>query len=242
MLLEVKNLHAYYDKSHIIHGISLKIEGGEVVGILGRNGVGKTTLLRSILGLFPPKKNGTILFENVNISKLPTNKIVGMGIGYIPQGRHIFPKLTVMENLSTPIVRGKMDKSNLEMVFDYFPALKSKLKQLGGTLSGGQQQMLAIGRAIISKPKLIIIDEPTEGLQPSMVNIVRKSIKNLSGMGITIIIADQNLENALELCKRIYVLEKGKIKYEERHENLSIELLYKYLGVAKSKNYDSSRY
>ncbi len=242
MLLRVENLHAFYGKSYIIHGISFGVEKGEVVGILGRNGVGKTTLLRSILGLFPPRKEGLVLFDNINISKMPTNKIVEMGIGYIPQGRRIFPKLTVMENLSTPIIKGKVDKSSLQMVFDYFPVLKDKLKQLGGTLSGGQQQMLAIGRAIISNPKLIIIDEPTEGLQPSMVNMVRKSIKNLSGKSITIIIADQNLENALELCKRIYVLEKGKIKYEEKQENLSIELLYKFLGVAKSRHYDFARH
>ena len=236
MILEVHNLQAFYGKSHVIHNISFNVQKGEVIGILGRNGVGKTTLLRSILGLFPPRRKGTIIFDNKNISSLSTNEIVRMGIGYVPQGRRIFPKLTVLENLSTRVVTGKIKESNIEMVFSYFPVLREKIGQLGGTLSGGEQQMLAIGRAIITTPKLIIIDEPTAGLQPSMVNIVRKSIKNLCKMGITAIIADQNLENTIELCSKVYVLEKGEIKYSGKKENLSIETLYQYLGVTRKGN------
>ena len=204
---------------------------GEVVGILGRNGVGKTTLLRSILGLTPPRRTGIIRFDGVEISSLPAHKIAELGLGYVPQGRRIFPRLTVMENLMLPVIRGKPRKEDLEEVFGYFPILKERAKQLAGTLSGGQQQMLAIARAMMKRPKLMIFDEPTEGLQPSMVLKVRQTIKALCSKGITAIIADQNLENALELCNRVYVLEKGMIKYEEKRERLSLELLHRYLGV-----------
>jgi len=232
-MLEVRDLHAYYGKSHIIQGVSFDVSEGEVIGILGRNGVGKTTLLRSVLGLTPPKRTGFIKFDDVVISSLPAHKIAEVGLRYVPQGRRIFPRLTVMENLMLPVTKGRVNKEDLEEVFNYFPVLKERAKQLGSTLSGGEQQMLAIGRAMMKRPKLIIFDEPTEGLQPSMVLKVRETIKALCRRGITAIIADQNLENALELCDRVYVLEKGTIRYTEKRENLSLELLNKYLGVIK---------
>ena len=156
---------------------------------------------------------------------MKAHKITALGVSYVPQGRHIFPRLTVLENLSVPVTKGKVEDASLEEVFGYFPVLKERLAQLGGTLSGGQQQMLAIGRALMSKPKLIVFDEPTEGLQPSIVQQVRQTIKILRDKGITALIADQNLENALELCDRVYVLEKGTIKYTEQKERLSLDLL-----------------
>lgn len=235
-MLEVKDLHAYYAKSHIIQGVSFDIGAREIVGVLGRNGVGKTTLLRSILGLTPPRKVGRIRFGDHDISSSAAHKVAEIGLGYVPQGRHIFPRLTILENLVLPVIRGKVNQADLDEVFDDFPALKKRIKQLGSTLSGGEQQMLAIGRAIMSRPKLIIVDEPTEGLQPSMVLKVRESIESLRDRGIAAIIADQNLENALALCDRVFVLEKGVIRYTEKRKDLSLELLNQYLGVnAKCK-------
>ncbi|MEJ2164100.1 MAG: ABC transporter ATP-binding protein [Desulfobacterales bacterium] len=231
-MLEVKNLNAYYGKSHTIHSISFDVSEGEVIGILGRNGVGKTTLMRSILGLTPPRRTGLIKLGDIDLSNLPAHRIAKGGLGYVPQGRRIFPRLTVLENLILPVTQGRVETSRFDEVFEYFPVLKDRAKQLGSTLSGGEQQMLAIGRAIMSRPRLIIIDEPTEGLQPSMVLTVRESIKTLCKRGITAIIAEQNLENALDLCDRVYVLEKGAIRYQEQRENLSMALLHQYLGVS----------
>lgn len=239
-MLRVKDLHAYYGKSHIVQGVSFDVGDTEVVGILGRNGVGKTTILRSVLGLTPPRKTGCITFGDVDISSLPAHKVVSGGIGYVPQGRHIFPRLTVLENLILPIVKGNVDKTMIDEVLEVFPVLKDRLKQLASTMSGGEQQMLAVGRAMMSRPSLIIFDEPTEGLQPSIVVLVRETIRALCNRGIAVIIADQNLENVLELCDRVLLLEKGIFKYTERRENLSIDLLNQYLGVTKRREAGSA--
>jgi branched-chain amino acid transport system ATP-binding protein len=168
----------------------------------------------------------------MNVSSAKAHHVANLGLGYVPQGRRIFPQLTVLENLMVT-AKSKSAATDLNEVFGYFPVLEQRAKQLGGTLSGGQQQMLAIGRAIMLKPKLIIFDEPTEGLQPSMVEEVRQTIKAFRSRGITAIVADQNLENALELCDRVYVLEKGQIKHEQASDGLSLELLCRYLGVVK---------
>jgi branched-chain amino acid transport system ATP-binding protein len=234
-MLDVRDLNAYYGKSHIIHDVTIKVSEGEAVDILGRNGVGKTTLLRSIMGLTPPRKTGTVLFKDKDISSLPAHRIADAGIGYVPQGRRIFPRLTVMENLLLPVTSGRVDKDLLDEVFSHFPILAQRANQLGSNLSGGEQQMLAIGRAMMKRPKLILFDEPTEGLQPSMVLQVRESIRSLCTRGITVMIADQNLENALQLSDRVYVLEKGMIKYHEHRDRLSLELLQGYLGVTATR-------
>ena len=234
-MLSVKELHAYYGKSHIVQGVSFDVGDEEVVGILGRNGVGKTTILRSILGLAPPKKTGCITFGDVDISSMPAHKVVANGLAYVPQGRRIFPRLTVWENLILPVVKGAVDKADINEVLEIFPRLNDRFKQVASTLSGGEQQMLAVARAIMSRPRLIIVDEPTEGLQPSVVTLVRESIRALSKRGIAVIIADQNLENVLELCDKVLLLDKGVFKYTERRENLSIDLLKQYLGVSKKR-------
>jgi len=233
-MLEIKDLHAFYGKSHIIHGVSLNVQERDVIGVLGRNGVGKTTLLRCILGLMPPKRQGSIKFLEQEISSLPAHKIAELGTGYVPQGRRIFPQMTVYENLVIAAKKGKVDQQELKKVYSHYPILEEKKNQYGGNLSGGQQQMLAIGRAVMSKPKLLVIDEPTEGLQPSMVIAVRDTIRDLCEGGMTAIIADQNLENIMALCTKVFVIEKGLIRYEEVRENLSTELLHKFLGVGIS--------
>jgi len=234
-MLRLENINSYYGKSHIIQDVSLEIQQNEVVGLLGRNGVGKTTLLRSILGLYPPKKNGWIHLNGQDISSLPSYKIAELGIGYVPQGRRIFPHLSVYENLSI-CCRSTPTTSQLDEIFTYFPILKEKLSETGGSLSGGQQQMLAIARAIMPGPHLLLIDEPTEGLQPSIVKSVRETIKRLRHEGITILLADQNLDNVIELCDTVYVIEKGSIRIRETKENLNIQVLHDYLGVTRKKD------
>jgi len=199
----------------VLHGVTMEVKKGEVVGLLGRNGVGKTTTLRSIMGLTPAKQ-GKIEFDGVDITHLKTYKIARLGIGYVPQGRRIFPLLTVLENLKTPIIKGKVEEKDINEIFEYFPRLKERINQRGGTLSGGEQQMLAVARALMGKPKLMILDEPSEGLQPSMVEMVKETIISLNKKGIDVLVVEQNLESALDVCQRIYVMEKGVIKYEEK--------------------------
>mgnify|MGYP006276318867 CR=1 FL=1 len=234
-MLRLENINSYYGKSHIIQDVSLEIQQNEVVGLLGRNGVGKTTLLRSILGLYPPKKTGRTHLNGQDISSLPSYKVAELGIGYVPQGRRIFPHLSVYENLSI-CCRSTPTSSQLDEIFTYFPILKEKLSETGGSLSGGQQQMLAIARAIMPNPHLLLIDEPTEGLQPSIVKSVRETIKWLRHEGITILLADQNLDNVIELCDTVYVIEKGSIRIRETKENLNIQVLHDYLGVTRKKD------
>ncbi|MBW1971682.1 MAG: ABC transporter ATP-binding protein [Spirochaetes bacterium] len=229
-MLKVDNIHTFYGKSHVLHGVTMEVKKGEVVGLLGRNGVGKTTTLRSIMGLTPAKQ-GKIEFDGVDITHLKTYKIARLGIGYVPQGRRIFPLLTVLENLKTPIIKGKVEEKDINEIFEYFPRLKERINQRGGTLSGGEQQMLAVARALMGKPKLMILDEPSEGLQPSMVEMVKETIISLNKKGIDVLVVEQNLESALDVCQRIYVMEKGVIKYEEKKENLNKDILMRYLTV-----------
>ena len=229
-MLKVDNIHTFYGKSHVLRGVTMEVKKGEVVGLLGRNGVGKTTTLRSIMGLTPAKQ-GKIEFDGVDITHLKTYKIARLGIGYVPQGRRIFPLLTVLENLKTPIIKGKVEEKDINEIFEYFPRLKERINQRGGTLSGGEQQMLAVARALMGKPKLMILDEPSEGLQPSMVEMVKETIISLNKKGIDVLVVEQNLESALDVCQRIYVMEKGVIKYEEKKENLNKDILMRYLTV-----------
>lgn len=212
-MLTLKDVSCFYGKSHVLHDTSLEIGENELVGLAGRNGVGKTTTLKSIMGLVPPK-SGTIHLGGIPLSSLPPYQIPRQGLAYVPQGRHLFPKLTVMENLRIPVVQGTLDQEKLEEIFDYFPRLKERLKQKAGTLSGGEQQMLAVGRALITKPKLILLDEPTEGLMPLLVEIISETIKAINQKGTAILLVEQNLKTLKDICHRIYIMEKGSVVYE----------------------------
>ncbi|HID18881.1 TPA: ABC transporter ATP-binding protein, partial [Candidatus Bathyarchaeota archaeon] len=192
-MLDVQGIHTYYGKSHVIHGVSFKVGAGEIVGILGRNGVGKTTTLRSIIGLNPPKE-GKIIFNGIDITQIPAYKRVRLGMSLVPQGRHLFPELSVYENLETGVVKGRLSRDVLEYVLNILPALKERLKQRAGTLSGGEQQMLAIGRALVSRPKIILMDEPFEGLMPIMVLKLIEVIKQINKMGVSILIVEQRVK------------------------------------------------
>ncbi len=230
-MLTVKSIHTYYGKSYVLQGISLEVKEGEIVSILGRNGVGKTTLLRSIMGLTPPR-SGEIWFKGQEIQKLSPHLIPRLGIGYVPQGRRIFPRLTVLENLKTSLVKGKISRELFAEVFEYFPRLAERSNQPGGTLSGGEQQMLAIGRALIAHPRMVILDEPTEGLMPSLVAMVRESIQNMNRQkGVAILLVEQNLETALAISNRLYLMEKGNITLEKKVAEISKEELLRVLCI-----------
>lgn len=211
-LLSVQNISVHYQEALILNDVSLEVARGEIVCLLGRNGVGKTTLLRSIIGLTPPRK-GSILHEGVKISGRPPYAIAKRGIGYVPQGREIFPELTVEENLKTgTFIRAARRAQVDRLVFDYFPFLKDRLGDKGGRLSGGQQQMLAIARALAGGPRLLILDEPTEGIQPSIVQEIFGIVRDLNAQaGLTILLVEQNIDFALKLSSRGYILEKGQV-------------------------------
>ena len=231
-LLTVRDLHAYYGKSHVLQGVSLTVRPGEVVGLLGRNGVGKTTTLKAIMGLIT--RRGQVVFKSTEVSSLPAHQIPRLGIGYVPQGRHIFPEFTVWENLMVGLVTEKTaPPERLEAVFRNFPVLGERLKQLGGTLSGGEQQMLAIARAVISQPALILMDEPSEGLSPLTRGIVLDRIKTIQASGVGILLVEQNVKLALATCQRVYFMEKGVVRQEVEATVLrkDKELVARYLGV-----------
>ncbi len=231
MILDLNDVHVYYGKSYVLQGVTFSVEVGEVLGMVGRNGVGKTTTLRTIFGLSRPKK-GTIAFQGKDITHMPGHQIPRLGIGYVPQGRRIFPKLTTLENIMTAVISGDLNQRLLDEVYDYFPRLQEREDQLGGTLSGGEQQLLAMARAMIAEPKLLVLDEPTEGLMPIMVDRIRESIQRLNQeKGVTVLLVEQNLDTVLRVCNRICVMEKGVIKYREMVERLDREKLLQYLGV-----------
>jgi len=231
-LLTVRDLHAYYGKSHVLQGVSLTVRPGEVVGLLGRNGVGKTTTLKAIMGLIT--RRGQVVFKSTEVSSLPAHQIPRLGIGYVPQGRHIFPEFTVWENLMVGLVKEKTaPPERLDAIFRNFPVLGERLKQLGGTLSGGEQQMLAIARAAISQPSLILMDEPSEGLSPLTRGIVLDRIKTIQASGVGILLVEQNVKLALATCQRVYFMEKGVVRQEVEAAVLQKdkELVARYLGV-----------
>lgn len=231
-LLVVEELHAYYGKSHVLHGIALEVREGEIVAVLGRNGMGKTTTLKSIVGILPSRR-GRIIFDGHDLIRTAPHRIPALGIVYVPQGRNVFPELTVAENLLITGY-GKNDAARLEVVFRAFPRLHERQRQLAGTLSGGEKQMLAIGRALVQRPKLVIMDEPSEGLSPRMVAMVRESLAHLRRTeGAGVLLVEQNVGLALNLADRIYLIEKGGIKQEGAASELreKKEVLLRYLGV-----------
>jgi branched-chain amino acid transport system ATP-binding protein len=212
-LLEVENMHSYYGHIHALQGISLTVEEGEVVTLIGSNGAGKTTTLRSIHGILPPKE-GRIIFNGEEIQGTPAHDMIGKGIAQSPEGRKIFFRMTVLENLEMGAYH-RNDRSeirqDMDRVFDLFPRLKERTKQEAGTMSGGEQQMLAIGRALMSRPKLLLLDEPSMGLAPVLVERIFEIIREINKQGTTILLVEQNANVALEIATRGYVLETGKI-------------------------------
>ena len=215
MILEVNNIYTAYGLSQILFGVSLKVQEGEIISLLGRNGVGKTTTLRSIMGLTPPQ-SGSIRWRGEEIAGKPTYEISRLGIGFVPEDRRIFSDLTVWENLDVAIQPGRKKENvwTLERVFDLFPALKPIQSRKGGYLSGGEQQMLTIARTLMSNPDLLLLDEPSEGLAPLVVQQLGEQIAKLRQEGMTILLCEQNQRFSLDLSDRLYILEKGTIKYE----------------------------
>jgi len=234
MMLELIDIHTYYGESYVLRGVSLQISEGSVVALLGRNGMGKTTAIRSIIGFTPPRR-GQILFQGKEIMELPPNKIAKLGIGLVPQGRYIFPSLSVKENL-TMSARGarRADSWSLDKVYALFPILRERSNCRGTLLSGGEQQMLAIGRALMTNPQLILMDEPSEGLAPLIVKEVGKIISQLKQKGFSILLVEQNLPMALKVADDLYILSNGEVVYESTPEQLrsNDEIKAKYIGVA----------
>ena len=221
-MLQIKDLEVYYGVIQAIKGISFHVNQGEVIALIGANGAGKTTILQSITGLVSPQK-GIIEFEGNNLTKMPAHKIVTLGMAHIPEGRRIFAQLTVLENLKMGayICNDKEEINEvLEKIYKSFPRLKERSKQLAGTLSGGEQQMLAMGRALMSKPRIILMDEPSMGLSPLFVNEVFDIIKEINGSGTTVLLVEQNAKKALEIADKAYVLETGKIVLEGNSKEL----------------------
>jgi branched-chain amino acid transport system ATP-binding protein len=236
MLLKVEDIHTYYGFSYVLQGISLEVDQGEAVALLGRNGVGKTTTLKSIIGVAPPRA-GQIFFEGSNIVGLAPYQIVRRGIAIIPDTRRIIPNITVYENLKLAMLKNKdpkEEKDLVEMAYSYFPRLRERANVLGGALSGGEQQMLAIARALVSKPKLMLVDEPTEGLMPTLVEMIAEKLKELQRSGLTMLLVETNLDVALKVADRVYVMEKGQVRFSGSRDELlrNPEIQQKYLGVS----------
>jgi len=235
-MLEINNLNVSYGKIQVIWDLSMEIKENEAVGIFGPNGAGKSTLINAIIGLVK-NKEGSIKFNEEEIIGLETHQIIKKGIALVPQKRELFPIMTVKENLKLgaayiPEARGET-KQNLEFVYNIFPILKEREKQLAGTMSGGQQRMLAVGRALMSSPKLLILDEPSVGLQPSLVTDLFKKLNEIKKEDVSILLAEQNVKQGLKVIDRGYVLENGKIELEDDAENLTKNehIQKSYLGI-----------
>jgi len=232
-LLVIEELHTYYGNSHILQCISFNVEAGEVLGLFGRNGVGKTTTVQTIVGL-PAPRSGKILVKGKAISGLPTHAIVRHGVGWVPQGRRIFPTLKVEENLNLAAMKGKGGKWPRERIYEQFPILHSRRRNIAENLSGGEQQMLAIARALIQNPVLLLMDEPSEGLAPLLVAEIGKLVTQLKDEGCAVLLVEQNLSFGLPLTQNVLVMNKGQIVFRGRSEMFSknVQVLRQYLGVA----------
>jgi branched-chain amino acid transport system ATP-binding protein len=234
-LLEVSDVHTFYGNIEALKGISLTVEEGEVVTLIGSNGAGKSTTLRSISGLTPPRQ-GSIKFEDTEIGEVPPQEIVERGISLSPEGRHVFPRMTVRENLDLgAYLRKDRDgiENDRERVYSLFPRLKERERQKGGTMSGGEQQMLAIGRALMANPRLLLLDEPSMGIAPILVERIYETIAEINRQGTTILLVEQNANYALEVSKRGYVLETGKVALEDESASLRTnpDVQKAYLGA-----------
>jgi len=231
-MLEVEDVHTYYGASHVLQGMSLSVGQGEVVAVMGRNGVGKTTLVRSIVGLTPAQR-GRILFKGTEITRMPAHRIARMGIGLVPQGRRIFPSLSVREHLEVAARRRGPMQWTFDRLVGLFPNLRARLDQTANKLSGGEQQMLAAGRALVGNPDLLLMDEPTEGLAPLMVRELGRLVDALKAGGTSILLVEQQLAFALRHADRVYIVSKGQIVHHCSPAELSAdrEIKSRFLGV-----------
>jgi branched-chain amino acid transport system ATP-binding protein len=237
MLLKVQDLNTYYGMSHALQNISLTVDQGEIVALLGRNGMGKSTTLKSIMGLLKPR-SGSVVFKGKDITGLPPYKVARAGIGYVPEERRIFPELTVVDNLNIGIKGGKIATGNgtqwtVERIFEHFPKLKERANSKGKFLSGGEQQMLTMGRSLMGNPDLLLVDEPTEGLSPLMVQEVRDILAEINKVGVSILLVEHNFKVAMSLANRVYLMGKAHVGFSGTKEDLekSPEVREKYMEV-----------
>ena len=238
MQLEVKGLNTYYGESHVLQDMSVAVNNGEIVALLGRNGMGKSTTLKSIMGLVKPK-SGTIRFQGKEITNFPPYKTAKVGIGYVPEDRRIFPNLSVLDNLKMGIKHGaaaktaSQNKWTIERIFEHFPFMKTRTHQKGALLSGGEQQMLAIGRTLMGNPDLLLVDEPTEGLAPVMVQEVSDILEEINKTGVSILLVEHNLKVAMSLADRVYLMGKARLGFSGTKAELEArpDIRAKYLEV-----------
>jgi branched-chain amino acid transport system ATP-binding protein len=231
MMLDLHDIHTYYGDSYVLQGVSLHVGQRQVVGLLGRNGMGKTTLIRSIIGFTPPRQ-GQVHFKGQDITAWPSYRTVRLGMGLVPQGRRVFPSLTVLENLLVA-AQGSTRPWTVERVLTLFPRLQERIESRAGTLSGGEQQMLAIGRALMTNPDLLLMDEPTEGLAPLLVREVQRAIADLKAQGLSILLVEQHVSLALQVADYVHVLSRGRIVHSSVPEALwhNQEVKARYLGM-----------
>jgi branched-chain amino acid transport system ATP-binding protein len=231
-ILEVEDIHTYYGDAYVLQGLSLQLQQGQILGLLGRNGVGKTTLVNSIVGFNPPRR-GKIIFKGMDITRIASFETIRSGMGLVPQGRRVFPTLSVEENLL--VAERSLDRHgwNLARVYALFPRLRERRGQRAKTLSGGEQQMLAIGRGLMTNPDCLIMDEPSEGLAPIIIQGVWEAIGRLKEEGLSILLVEQNASLALKLCDYVHVMSKGRVVYSARPEELQAndEIKSSYLGI-----------
>lgn len=233
-MLELHNVNSFYDKSHILHDVSLQVKKGEIVGLLGRNGVGKSTTLKTIMGIVSPK-SGVIRFDNREMQELKSYRIAKLGVGYVPEDRRIFPTLTVRQNLLMGMKSAKKKKEGwtIDKIYELFPRLKVRDSFKGGNLSGGEQQMLTIGRTLMGDPSLMLIDEPTEGLAPQVVETVAAVIEEIHRSGVSVLLVEQSMEVIMDLANTVLVMNKGEIVFTGTPQELDAhpEVIEKYLEV-----------
>jgi branched-chain amino acid transport system ATP-binding protein len=231
MILSLENVYSSYGERHVLFGISLSVDKEEAVALLGRNGMGKTTMLKTIVGVVPARK-GMIKFKGQEIVGKPIHQIIRLGIGYVPAERRIFYQLTVRDNLEVAVRKVTWQQWTVEKVFELFPILEKYANKKGGYLSGGEQQMLAIARTLMGNPELLLLDEPTEGLGPLVVKSVADQMQALKKMGVTVLLAEMNVKFALKVSNRVYIMEKGRICYEGSSEDLDGDIKTKRLYLA----------
>jgi branched-chain amino acid transport system ATP-binding protein len=236
VILAARELHTFYGKSHILHGVSIDVGAGEVVGVLGRNGVGKSTTLKTIMGLLRPAR-GSVVFDGQDVTGTAAHRLARLGLAYVPEDRRIFRALTVLENLRTGLDRPGVDADRraqlLDKAYRSFPMLAERRGQAGGTLSGGEQQMLAIARAMMLEPKLLLLDEPTDGLMPRMVAQIRTIVDALHREGVAILLVEQNVPLTLDVSDRVYIMEKGAVRHVAPAAELRAgdAVIHRHLGV-----------